>query len=77
MLNAERRLIHGHCRLSERDVATSPIRYRKKGETSTGQTVEVFSKDSGLTDEDLRELLSSGVQSTFVNRVGWASTHMK
>ena len=49
----------------------------KKGETSTGEAVEVLSKEFGLTDEDLRELLPSGIQSTFVNRVGWASTYMK
>lgn len=31
----------------------------------------------GLTDDDLREMLPSGVQRTFVNRVGWAATYMK
>ena len=30
-----------------------------------------------LTEEDLKEELPSGIQSTFVNRVGWASTYMK
>jgi restriction system protein len=49
----------------------------KKDETSTGEVVEILSKEFGLTDEDLRELLPSGIQSTFVNRVGWASTFMK
>ena len=49
----------------------------KKDEISTGEAVEVLSKEFGLTDEELRELLPSGVQSTFVNRVGWASTYMK
>jgi restriction system protein len=49
----------------------------KKDETSTGEVVEVLSKEFGLTDEDLRELLPSGIQFTFVNRVGWASTYMK
>jgi restriction system protein len=49
----------------------------KKDETSTGEAVEVLSKEFGLTDEDLRELLPSGIQYTFVNRVGWASTYMK
>lgn len=49
----------------------------KKDETSTGEAVEVLSKEFGLTDEDLKELLPSGIQSTFVNRVGWASTYMK
>lgn len=49
----------------------------KDGETSTGEAVEVLAKEFGLTDEDLKEMLPSGIQSTFVNRVGWASTYMK
>jgi restriction system protein len=49
----------------------------KKDETSTGEAVEVLAKELGLTDEDLKEMLPSGIQSTFVNRVGWASTYMK
>ncbi len=46
-------------------------------EVSTDQAVETLSKSLGLTDEDLKELLPSGIQSTFVNRVGWATTYMK
>jgi len=46
-------------------------------ETSAGETVEVLAKEFGLTDDDLKELLPSGIQSTFVNRVGWATTYMK
>jgi restriction system protein len=49
----------------------------KKDEITTGEVVGVLSKEFGLTDEDLRELLPSGIQSTFINRVGWASTYMK
>ena len=49
----------------------------KKGETSTGEAVEVLAKELGLNDEDLKEMLPSGIQSTFFNRVGWASTYMK
>jgi restriction system protein len=49
----------------------------KNDETSTGEAVEVLAKEFGLTDEDLKEMLPSGIQSTFVNRVGWASTYMK
>jgi restriction system protein len=49
----------------------------KNNETSTGEAVEVLAKEFGLTDEDLKEMLPSGIQSTFVNRVGWASTYMK
>ena len=49
----------------------------KKDEMSTGEAVEVLAKEFGLTDKDLKEMLPSGIQSTFVNRVGWASTYMK
>lgn len=49
----------------------------KGDETSTGEAVEALAKELGLTDEDLKEMLPSGIQSTFVNRVGWASTYMK
>ncbi len=50
---------------------------RKGGETSTNEAVEALAKELGLTDEDLKEMLPSGIQSTFFNRVGWASTYMK
>ena len=49
----------------------------KKDETSTGEAVEVLAMKLALTDHDLKEMLPSGIQSTFVNRVGWASTYMK
>jgi len=49
----------------------------KNEEISTGEAVEVLAKEFGLTDEDLKEMLPSGIQSTFINRVGWASTYMK
>lgn len=49
----------------------------KKDETSTGEAVEFLAKELGLTDEDLKEMLPSGIQFTFVNRVGWASTYLK
>jgi len=51
---------------------------QKKGEeVSTGEAVEFLAKEFGMTDEDLKEMLPSGIQPTFVNRVGWASTYMK
>lgn len=46
-------------------------------ETSTSEAVEALAKELGLTEDDLKEMLPSGIQSTFVNRVGWASTYMK
>lgn len=50
---------------------------RKNGESSTSEAVEVLAKELNLSDEDIKEKLPSGIQSTFVNRVGWASTYMK
>lgn len=46
-------------------------------ETSTGEAVEALSKELGLSEEDLKEMLPSGISPTFVNRVGWAQTYMK
>ncbi|HLF85624.1 MAG TPA: restriction endonuclease [Nitrospiria bacterium] len=46
-------------------------------ETSTGEAVEFLAKELGLSEDDLKEMLPSGIQPTFVNRVGWASTYMK
>ena len=50
---------------------------QKGTETSTSEAVEALPKVLGLNEEDLKEMLPSGIQSTFVNRVGWASTYMK
>jgi len=46
-------------------------------EVSTGKAVDALASELGLTDADLKEMLPSGIQSRFVNRVGWASTYMK
>ncbi|MHB8655703.1 MAG: restriction endonuclease, partial [Terriglobia bacterium] len=49
----------------------------RKEEVSTDDAVEALATHLGLTDDDLKEMLPSGVQRTFVNRVGWAATYMK
>jgi len=49
----------------------------QNAEISTGDAVEALGSRLGLTEDDLKEMLPSGLQSTFVNRVGWASTYMK
>ena len=49
----------------------------KKDLASTGEAVEVLAKELALTDDDLKEMLPSGIQYAFVNRIGWASTYMK
>ena len=41
------------------------------------QAVEDLANRFNLTDEEVRELLPSGRQSVFENRVGWARTYMK
>ncbi|MCU0598852.1 MAG: hypothetical protein MUE70_06265 [Desulfobacterales bacterium] len=37
----------------------------KKDETSTGEAVEALAKELNLTEADLKEMLPSGIQSTF------------
>ena len=49
----------------------------RKTEISTDDAVEALAAKLGLTADDLKEMLPSGVQRTFVNRVGWAATYMK
>jgi len=39
---------------------------RKGTETSTSEAAEALAKELGLTDEDLKEMLPSGIQSTFL-----------
>ncbi|MFH2107775.1 MAG: restriction endonuclease [Chrysiogenia bacterium] len=50
---------------------------KKNDETSTGEAVEALAKELNLTDEDMKEMLPSGIQSTLVNRVSWVATYMK
>jgi restriction system protein len=46
-------------------------------EHSLRETIEALADQFELTDEERRELLPSGQQATFDNRVGWARTYMK
>lgn len=41
------------------------------------EAVEALAKEFKLTDEERRELLPSGLQEVFQNRIGWARTYMK
>ena len=45
-------------------------------EHSSRKTVEVRAKEFNLTEQERREILPSGLQSIFNNRVGWARTYM-
>src|SRR3990170_7906333 len=49
----------------------------RKAEISTDDAVEALATSLSLTEDDLKEMLPSGLQRTFVNRIGWATTYMK
>lgn len=48
-----------------------------KHEHSLREAIERLAEEYGLTDEERKELLPSGQQPVFDNRVGWARTYMK
>lgn len=47
------------------------------GEVSIRDLADVLSKDMSLSEADLAELIPSGTQQLFYNRVGWARTYLK
>ena len=54
------------------------LRYLADGkEHSLSETHDALAKQFELTNEELRELLPSGRQPVFRNRVGWARTYLK
>ena len=40
-------------------------------------TYEILANQSQLTEEDRQQQLPSGQQKTYINRIGWAKTHLK
>ena len=48
-----------------------------QGEVPASKVRARIALAEGLTPEDIREMLPSGRQSVFANRVGWAVTHME
>ena len=48
-----------------------------KQEHSLRQIIDALTKEFNLTSEEQRELLPSGRQAVFDNRVGWARTYLK
>ncbi len=48
-----------------------------KKEHTLRESIDALADQFGLTDEERRELLPSGRQAAFDNRVGWARTYMK
>jgi restriction system protein len=54
------------------------LQFAKDGnEHPIHEAIEVLAKHFKLTDAELTELLPSGAQFIFANRVGWARTYMK
>jgi restriction system protein len=48
-----------------------------KNEHSSRESIEYLSQEFNLTEEDRKELLPSGTQAVFDNRVGWSRTYLK
>lgn len=46
-------------------------------ERSLRDAIEMLAADFNLTEEERKQLLPSGQQTTFANRVGWAGTYLK
>lgn len=46
-------------------------------EHSFREIIEILAREYNLSDEDRKELLPSGTQPIFDNRVGWAKTYLK
>lgn len=54
------------------------LRFARDGqEHSLRQAIEALAKEFGLSDGEQKELLPSGQQPIFDNRVGWARSYMK
>ena len=51
--------------------------YADGQEHSFREAVEAIAKEFNLTESEHREMLPSGQQEVFDNRVGWARTYMK
>ncbi|HVB85775.1 MAG TPA: restriction endonuclease [Candidatus Dormibacteraeota bacterium] len=49
----------------------------KGGDVSAGEAYDALAERLGLSSDDLREVLPSGSQGTFENRVAWASTYLR
>lgn len=48
-----------------------------KAEHSLREAIDILAKEFQLTEEEQKELLPSGQQEVFNNRVGWARTYLK
>lgn len=48
-----------------------------KAEHSLREANDILAQEFQLTDDEKKELLPSGQQEVFLNRVGWARTYLK
>ena len=53
------------------------LKIASQGEIRISDAVEKLASELGLTEQDRAELLPSGKQTTFSNRVHWAKTYLK
>jgi restriction system protein len=53
------------------------LEHAGRGEVRIGALIETLSQELGLTVEEREELLPSGKQTVFANRVHWAKTYLK
>ena len=54
------------------------LKYHADGQEHTNRdSIDTLANEFGLTDEERRMMLPSGVQGLFDNRVNWARTYMK
>ena len=49
----------------------------QKSPRTTGEVRQTLAAEFSLTEQDLAELLPSGRQTTFANRVAWAYSYLK
>ncbi len=53
------------------------LEHAAKGEVRIGDLIETLIEELGLTDDEREEMLPSGRQPVFYNRVHWAKTYLK
>lgn len=53
------------------------LEHAAKGEVRIGALIETLSEQLGLSPEEREEMLPSGKQTVFANRVHWAKTYLK
>jgi restriction system protein len=53
------------------------VHLRDGNEHSNQETLRSLAEHFQLTDEELAQLLPSGLQSVFTNRIAWAKSHLK